>query len=217
MSFRVVMRFQVQLVTLACNTVAFVRFSQNFWLTSPNPRRNAPTHRDKLYVIKYSNYQSLVSPTINCYETQHLFHFIMPPWLFVSPASRGIGLEVARRLLRTTDLPLVATARTNLDETRSQLLEGVGKDIAEDRLHVLKLDVCGPSSFPRPGHLRHKTNARQTKPQSPTPQQNARNSSPATPKPRLHTYTSPSPSRGSCTPKNHPCSSTPRRCFRPSK
>jgi len=68
----------------------------------------------------------------------------MPPWLFVSPASRGIGLEVARRLLQITKLPLVATARSNLDETRSQILEGAGKDVAEDRLHVLKLDVCGP-------------------------------------------------------------------------
>lgn len=69
----------------------------------------------------------------------------MPPWLFVCPASRGLGLEVARHLLRTTKLPLVATARNDLDKTRSLILGGAGKDVNEDRLHVLRLDVCGSS------------------------------------------------------------------------
>jgi len=73
----------------------------------------------------------------------------MPPWLLVTPASRGIGLEVARRLLRDTTLPLVATARSGVDETRSRILEGAGRDVQEDRLHVLKLDVCGSyGSYP---------------------------------------------------------------------
>lgn len=78
----------------------------------------------------------------------------MPPWALVTPASRGIGLELARRLLRTTDLPVVATARGSADETTEAILarrdgdEGGGDhamDVEgdESRLTVLRLDVCG--------------------------------------------------------------------------
>lgn len=63
------------------------------------------------------------------------------PWLLVSPASRGIGLELARRLLKTTDLPVIATARTELEKTREQILDGT--DVDKQRLEVLKLDVTG--------------------------------------------------------------------------
>ena len=52
----------------------------------------------------------------------------MPPWTLVTPASRGIGLELARRLLRTTNLPVVATARGDLDQTREGILRGQGED-----------------------------------------------------------------------------------------
>lgn len=69
----------------------------------------------------------------------------MPRWALVSPASRGIGLELARRLLRTTDLPLIATARGDLHETRENILEGFGSGVDDNRLEVLKLDVCGAS------------------------------------------------------------------------
>ncbi|CAD6582556.1 MAG: hypothetical protein ASARMPREDX12_002168 [Alectoria sarmentosa] len=61
------------------------------------------------------------------------------PWLFVSPASRGIGLQLARRLLRTTDLPVIATARKDVKATSEQILEGL--DVDKQRLEVLKLDV----------------------------------------------------------------------------
>ncbi len=67
----------------------------------------------------------------------------MAPWALVSPASRGIGLELARRLLRTTDLPLIATARGDLDEVRERILDGAGAGVDKERLEVLKLDVCG--------------------------------------------------------------------------
>jgi len=66
----------------------------------------------------------------------------MQPWALVTPASRGIGLELARRLLQTTKVPIVATARKDLDQTRENVLNGLD-GVSEDRLHVLKIDVLG--------------------------------------------------------------------------
>ena len=66
----------------------------------------------------------------------------MQPWALVSPASRGIGLELARRLLQTTKVPIVATARKDLDQARENILQGLD-GISEDRLHVLRVDVLG--------------------------------------------------------------------------
>jgi hypothetical protein len=66
----------------------------------------------------------------------------MQPWALVTPASRGIGLELARRLLRTTDIPIVTSARKDLDQTRENVLSGL-EGVSEDRLHVLKVDVLG--------------------------------------------------------------------------
>ena len=63
------------------------------------------------------------------------------PWLFTSPASRGIGLHLVRRLLKNTDLPVIATARSNLEETRDQILDGIKVD--RERLEVLKVDMTG--------------------------------------------------------------------------
>lgn len=70
----------------------------------------------------------------------------MPPWALVSPASRGIGLEFARRLLQTTKVPVVATARKDLDQTKENVLSGL-KDVNEDRLNVLKVDFLGMSAI----------------------------------------------------------------------
>jgi NAD(P)-dependent dehydrogenase (short-subunit alcohol dehydrogenase family) len=66
----------------------------------------------------------------------------MQPWALVTPASRGIGLELARRLLQTTNVPVVATARKDLDQAKESVLQGL-KDVKEDRLNVLKVDVLG--------------------------------------------------------------------------
>ena len=63
------------------------------------------------------------------------------PWLLVSPASRGIGLQLAKRLLETTDLPVIATARKDLENVSDQILKGL--DVDKRRLEVLKLDVTG--------------------------------------------------------------------------
>ena len=63
------------------------------------------------------------------------------PWLLATPASRGIGLQLARRLLNTTDLPVVATARKDLESTKAKILQGL--DVDPSRLSVLRLDVTG--------------------------------------------------------------------------
>lgn len=67
------------------------------------------------------------------------------PWLLVSPASRGIGLQLAKRLLETTDLPVIATARKDLKNVSEQILKGL--DIDKRRLEVLKLDVTDESTI----------------------------------------------------------------------
>jgi len=66
----------------------------------------------------------------------------MQPWAFVSPASRGIGLELVRHLLRTTNLPVVASARKDLDRTKEQIFSGLS-GVEEERVNVLKVDVLG--------------------------------------------------------------------------
>jgi len=66
----------------------------------------------------------------------------MNPWALVTPASRGIGLELARRLLVSTKVPVVATARKDVDEAKESILNGLN-DVDENRLHVLQLDVLG--------------------------------------------------------------------------
>ncbi|KAK4550737.1 hypothetical protein LTR36_000316 [Oleoguttula mirabilis] len=70
----------------------------------------------------------------------------MQPWALVTPASRGIGLELARRLLQTTNVPVVATARKDLDQTREHVLKGL-TDVKEERLHVLRVDVLDEHSI----------------------------------------------------------------------
>ncbi|KAI8934876.1 hypothetical protein NX059_008550 [Plenodomus lindquistii] len=69
----------------------------------------------------------------------------MAPWSLISPASRGIGFALARQVLRSTNAPVVTTARTDLDKVKEELLDGL--DIDESRLRVLKLDVLDEASI----------------------------------------------------------------------
>ncbi|KAK4569556.1 hypothetical protein LTR86_003319 [Recurvomyces mirabilis] len=70
----------------------------------------------------------------------------MQPWALVTPASRGIGLEFARRLLQTTNIPIVATARKHVDQTTENILSGLD-NVVEERLKVYKLDVLDEQSI----------------------------------------------------------------------
>lgn len=71
----------------------------------------------------------------------------MNPWSLVSPASRGIGLQVARQLLQTSSVPVVTTARKDLDQSRESILSGLD-GVDESRLHVLRVDVLGKKFNP---------------------------------------------------------------------
>lgn len=66
----------------------------------------------------------------------------MQPWALISPSSRGIGISLSRHLLKTTVLPVVATARKDLEQTKENILSGLN-NVEEDRLNVLKVDVLG--------------------------------------------------------------------------
>ncbi|KAF2423282.1 short-chain dehydrogenase/reductase-like protein [Tothia fuscella] len=89
----------------------------------------------------------------------------MPPWALITPASRGIGAALTRRILQTTNVPVIATSRTDQNETKEKLLDGL-KDVEESRLTVLKLDVLDESTieavashchsaFPKKSHHLH--------------------------------------------------------------
>jgi NAD(P)-dependent dehydrogenase (short-subunit alcohol dehydrogenase family) len=71
----------------------------------------------------------------------------MHPWLLVSSASSGIGLGIVRRLLATTNAPIVATTRGDINATRTSILEGLnsvqGHSIDDKQLEVLNVDVTG--------------------------------------------------------------------------
>lgn len=71
----------------------------------------------------------------------------MQPWALITPASRGIGFALTRRILQTTNCPVVATSRTNQESTKKKLLEGLD-NVSSSRLTVLPLDVLGNSTHP---------------------------------------------------------------------
>jgi NAD(P)-dependent dehydrogenase (short-subunit alcohol dehydrogenase family) len=69
----------------------------------------------------------------------------MRPWAFITPASRGIGLALTRRILQTTNIPIVATARRNLDQTKENILQNL-QGVDESRLTVVELEVTSSLS-----------------------------------------------------------------------
>lgn len=97
--------------------------------------------------------------TISTWCEQHAAHWLrsvmapLRPWLLATPASRGIGLQLARRLLTTTDLPVVATTRKSIDEVRADILHGL-ENVDPDRLSVFEVDVTGLSPDAVPSLLR---------------------------------------------------------------
>ena len=95
------------------------------------------------------------------------------PWIFISPASRGIGHALARHLLQRTRVPIVGTARRDLTGVKASILQDLephGHNSSvhdyERRLHTLTLDVTDEASiagaakaiaelFPRATHHLH--------------------------------------------------------------
>ncbi|KAF2790636.1 NAD(P)-binding protein [Melanomma pulvis-pyrius CBS 109.77] len=69
----------------------------------------------------------------------------MPPWSLISPASRGIGFALARRVLQTTNAPVVVTGRKDLANMKHEILEGL--DIDEKRLTVMEVDVLDETTI----------------------------------------------------------------------
>ena len=71
-------------------------------------------------------------------------------WCLVTPASRGIGLALTRRLLQVTppNVPIVATARSDLDGVKEQMLDRLSPDSkAESRLDLRQCDFDQESSI----------------------------------------------------------------------
>lgn len=66
----------------------------------------------------------------------------MKPWSLVTPSSRGLGLALTRHVLRTSKIPVVATARKDLSRARDDILKGLDAE-ADTRLTVLRVDMFG--------------------------------------------------------------------------
>ena len=69
------------------------------------------------------------------------------PFALVCPSSRGLSLAITRHLLRTTDLPVVATHRTaEAQDVRETILSPL-KDIDSGRLTLLHLDLTSEDAM----------------------------------------------------------------------
>lgn len=70
------------------------------------------------------------------------------PWIFICPSSRGIGHALTRRLLQTTSLPILATARRDTSGVKSSLLQDLPKaDDLAPRLSIVECDVTDEASM----------------------------------------------------------------------
>ncbi|EXJ83782.1 hypothetical protein A1O1_07409 [Capronia coronata CBS 617.96] len=71
-------------------------------------------------------------------------------WTLVTPASRGIGMALTRRLLQTlpASVPIVATARSDQSGVKERLVSSLDLSAAQvSRLDVQKCDVLSESSI----------------------------------------------------------------------
>ncbi|KAI1079561.1 short-chain dehydrogenase/reductase-like protein [Whalleya microplaca] len=70
------------------------------------------------------------------------------PWILICPSTRGLGLALTQHLLRSTTLPILATARTDPAAARSSLLASSPAlpPAAADRLHLARADVTDEAS-----------------------------------------------------------------------
>ena len=89
----------------------------------------------------------------------------MPPFIFISPATRGLGLALTRHYLRTSSLPIFATYRphppsTNGQQESTRTPEAVRAHVLEPlqnarvdpaRLHLVPLDLTSETSIASAG------------------------------------------------------------------
>ena len=69
------------------------------------------------------------------------------PFVLIAPASRGLSLALTRHYLRTTNLPVFATHRSDSPgETQQRILSGM-HDIDTSRLNLLHLDLTQEDSI----------------------------------------------------------------------
>ncbi|KAI0728772.1 hypothetical protein C8Q72DRAFT_359828 [Fomitopsis betulina] len=69
------------------------------------------------------------------------------PFALVCPSSRGLSLAITRHLLRTTDLPVVATHRSaNAQDVHGDILSPL-KDVDPNRLKLLHLDLTSEATM----------------------------------------------------------------------
>ena len=77
------------------------------------------------------------------------------PWILLCPSTRGVGHALAKHLLRTTTLPILATARSDPRAAKDRLLESLQQDDrsssgdASSRLHMAQVDVTSETSVRR--------------------------------------------------------------------
>lgn len=68
------------------------------------------------------------------------------PWILLTPSSRGLGHALTRHLLKTTTLPILATARHDPGFVKDALLSDLPSSAAK-RLHMARLDVTHESTI----------------------------------------------------------------------
>ncbi|KIJ70581.1 hypothetical protein HYDPIDRAFT_105319 [Hydnomerulius pinastri MD-312] len=69
------------------------------------------------------------------------------PFILVSPATRGLSLALTRHVLRTTDLPIYATHRSEkAEEMKKHILAPLG-EIDGDRLRLIPLNLASEGSI----------------------------------------------------------------------
>ena len=62
-----------------------------------------------------------------------------------SPGSSGLSLALARQFLKSTDLPIIVTARSDLSATKDRLLDGLAQ-VPSSRVTMLHLDFLEEES-----------------------------------------------------------------------
>jgi NAD(P)-dependent dehydrogenase (short-subunit alcohol dehydrogenase family) len=69
------------------------------------------------------------------------------PFILVTPASRGFSLALTRHFLKTTNLPVYATHRSQSAENMKDHILSPLKDVDPNRLNLLPLDLTSESSI----------------------------------------------------------------------